>query len=96
MTLMTRLKTLHILNKPPEHSRYALCLSAIGPDDGLLLTENGVLAVSRPLKVAGERCFVLGPDLEARGLAGRIGGNQMVSFDAMVELAALAENVISW
>lgn len=93
---MTTLKTLHILNKPPEHRRYALCLEAIGPDDGLLLTENGVLAVSQALKVAGERCFVLAPDLDARGLSGRIGGNQRVSFDDMVELAASSANVISW
>lgn len=93
---MTPLKTLHILNKSPDHPRYALCLNAIGPDDGVLLTENGVLAVSQPLKVAGERCFVLAPDLEARGLAGQIGGNQIVSFDDMVELTALSERVVSW
>lgn len=94
--MMDTLKTLHILNKPPEHSRYELCLCAMGPGDGLLLTENGVLAVTQPLKVAGERCFVLGPDLEARGLAAQIGENQIVSFDDMVELTASAENVISW
>lgn len=93
---MTPLKTLHILNKPPEHRRYASCLNAIGPDDGLLLTENGVLAVSRPLKIAGARCFVLAPDLEARGLAGQIGDNQPVSFGDMVELAASSAKVISW
>lgn len=93
---MIPLKTLHILNKPPEHSRYALCLNAIGPDDGLLLIENGVLAVTQPLKVADERCFALRPDLEARGLAGQIRGNQAVSFDGMVELTASAEKVISW
>lgn len=93
---MIPLKTLHILNKPPEHSRYALCLNAIGPDDGLLLTENGVLAVTQALKVAGDRCFVLEADLQARGLTGEIGGNQIVSFDDMVDLTASAENVISW
>jgi tRNA 2-thiouridine synthesizing protein B len=93
---MTTLKTLHILNKPPEHRRYVLCLDAIGPDDGLLLTENGVLAVSQALKVAGARCFVLAPDLDARGLAGQIGGYQRVSFDDMVELAASSASVISW
>jgi len=93
---MTPLKTLHILNKPPEHPRHAVCLNAIGSEDGLLLTENGVLAVVKPLQVDGGRCFVLEPDLEARGLAGQIGDNQLVSFGDMVELAASAANVISW
>lgn len=93
---MTTFKTLHILNKPPDHSRYRLCLSAIGPEDGLLLTENGVLAVTQRLGISSERCFALAPDLEARGLLPHISKDQTVSFDGMVELTASAENVISW
>lgn len=89
-------KTLHILNKPPEHSRTRLCLAAMGPDDGLLLTENGVLAVTRPEQLNRDRWFVLGPDLDARGLTAPIGQAQVVSFDGMVALAAAAEKVISW
>ncbi|MCL7944573.1 sulfurtransferase complex subunit TusB [Marinobacter sp. ATCH36] len=93
---MTRFKTLHILNKPPEHARYRLCLSAIGPQDGLLLTENGVLAITQPLAINKERCFALAPDLEARGLLSHVSSDQIASFDDMVDLTALAENVISW
>jgi len=93
---MITLKTLHILNKPPEHSRYRLCLSAIGPDDGLLLTENGVLAVTQLLEINSEQYFALRPDLEARGLLSHISRDQTVSFDGMVDLTASAENVISW
>lgn len=93
---MTTFKTLHVLNKPPGHSRYRLCLSAIGPEDGLLLTENGVLAVTQRLGINSERCFALAPDLEARGLLPQINKDQTVSFDDMVELTASAENVISW
>jgi tRNA 2-thiouridine synthesizing protein B len=93
---MIQLKTLHILNKPPEHRRYALCLSAIGPDDGLLLTENGVLGMTQPGEIAGDRLFALGPDIDARGLAGQIDEDQIVSFDDMVEMTASADNVISW
>jgi tRNA 2-thiouridine synthesizing protein B len=94
------LKTLHILNKSPEHSRFQLCLSAVGPEDGLLFIENGVLAVAQPPEnlETPERaqCFALGPDLEARGLTINPGRVQSVSFEQMVELTATAENVISW
>lgn len=93
---MITFKTLHILNKPPDHRRYRLCLSAIGPEDGLLLTENGVLAVTQPSGIAVERCFALAPDLEARGLSSHISRDQTVSFDDMVDLTASAENVVSW
>jgi tRNA 2-thiouridine synthesizing protein B len=93
---MITFKTLHILNKPPDHRRFSLCLSAIGPEDGLLLIENGVLAVTQRLDINKERCFALAPDLEARGLSSQFSGNQTLSFDDMVELAAFAENVISW
>lgn len=93
---MITLKTLHILNKPPEHGRYRLCLSAIGPEDGLLLTENGVLAVTQLLGINREQCFALAPDLEARGLSSQISRDQTVSFDDMVDLTAFAEHVISW
>ncbi|MBL3556830.1 MULTISPECIES: sulfurtransferase complex subunit TusB [Marinobacter] len=93
---MISFKTLHILNKPPEHSRFSLCLAAIGPEDGLLLTENGVLAVTQRLAIHRERCFALAPDLEARGLSAHLSSDQTVSFDGMVGLAASAQNVISW
>lgn len=93
---MNTFRTLHILNKSPDHGRYHLCLSAIGPEDGLLLTENGVLAVTQPLGISSERCFALAPDLEARGLAPQTSRGQTVSYDDMVDMAASAENVISW
>ena len=93
---MTTFKTLHILNKAPDHSRYKLCLSAIGPEDALLLTENGVLAVSQLSGIDSERCFALAPDLEARGLSPKISRDQTVSFEDMVVLTASAETVISW
>lgn len=93
---MITFKTLHILNKSPDHGRYRLCLSAIGPEDGLLLTENGVLAVTQLLDIDSERRFALAPDLEARGLSPQNSSDQTVSFDQMVDLAASAESVISW
>ena len=97
---MISIKTLHILNKLPDHNRYRLCLAAIGPEDGLLFIENGVLAITQAapevLEIAAERRFVLGPDLEARGLSGQTDGPQTVSFSDMVKLTASADRVISW
>jgi tRNA 2-thiouridine synthesizing protein B len=97
---MMALKTLHILNKSPAHSRFQLCLSAVGPEDGLLLIENGVLAATQAPEdlhtPEQAQCFALGPDLEARGLTAYAGKAQSVSFEQMVELTATAENVISW
>jgi len=89
-------KTLHILNKPPEHSRYRLCLSAMGPEDLLLLIENGVLAVTQQPLVQRERFYALGPDLEARGLTEHTAQVQTISFTEMVELTLSAQKVISW
>ena len=97
---MTALRTLHILNKPPEHPRSRLCASAIEPEDGLLLIENGVLALAvneaEALDLNTDQCFALQPDLEARGLLSKAGSAQAVSFADMVGLVASADNVISW
>ncbi|WP_225314950.1 sulfurtransferase complex subunit TusB [Marinobacter confluentis] len=89
-------RTLHILNKPPEHYRHHLCLEAIGPEDGLVFIENGVLAVVQLPTSAPDRWYALAPDLEARGLIGQIGEDRVISFDDMVELTATAGKVISW
>lgn len=93
---MNTYKTLHILNKTPDHSRSRLCFSAFGPGDGLLLTEDGVLTVTQSLGIEIDRCFALAPDLEARGLSSQISSDQIVSFEDMVNLTASAENVICW
>jgi|AntRauTorcE11897_2_1112592.scaffolds.fasta_scaffold25544_4 tRNA 2-thiouridine synthesizing protein B len=93
---MITFKTLHILNKSPEHSRYRLCLAAVGSEDAVLLTENGVLATARPPEIDPKRWFALGPDLQARGLSSHLSKDQTLSYDDMVELTATAENVISW
>jgi tRNA 2-thiouridine synthesizing protein B len=93
---MSQISTLHILNKPPGHGRARLCLEAVGPDDTLLLTENGVLAASQPDGPGCERWLALGPDLEARAIAGLVDQARIVSFDDMVTLTASAGRVISW
>lgn len=93
---MTPIRTLHILNKLPEHSRHKLCLAAMGPSDALLLTENGVLTITHPPALASGHWFALEPDLAARGLRGQVSKDHLVSFDDMVELTASAETVVSW
>jgi tRNA 2-thiouridine synthesizing protein B len=93
---MTHLKTLHILNKPPEHGRFGLCLSGMGPDDGLLMIENGVLGVTHSSRLNNRQWYALRPDLDARGLLSQVSADRVMSFDDMVELVGSAENVISW
>ena len=43
---MATIHTLHIVNKPPDHPAFGACLSSITDQDGLLLTESGVLALA--------------------------------------------------
>lgn len=92
---MTPLRTLHILNKPPEHSRHRLCLSAVAPGDGLLLIENGVLAAAKVTEGTSCQWFALSPDLQARGVSVQT-GIEPISFEEMVELTASAGHVVSW
>lgn len=90
---MDSVKTLHILNKSPDHSRARLCQGAITPGDALLLTENGVLGATQPNPTA--QLYALVPDLEARGISAPP-HVQQISYQDMVKLTASAENVISW
>lgn len=94
---MTEIKTLHVLNKAPEHPRTAECLRALKPGDALLLIESAVLAlVSKNNPVAGTPIYALSPDVSARGLAQCAQEASLVDFPAMVKLTAQAQNVISW
>ncbi len=96
---------LHIVNKSPFSSQ-ALdsCVQAASGGD-LLLIEDGVYAASSGT-VADRfmrdimkrfRVFVLGPDLEARGLADRlIDGITPVDYAGFVDLVAGNKTCQSW
>ncbi|MDI9245463.1 sulfurtransferase complex subunit TusB [Marinobacter sp. CHS3-4] len=92
---MAPIHTLHILNKTPGHQRHEACLAALGPQDALVLIENGVLALAKGLDT-DVACYALMPDASARGIEDPASEVTMVSFDDMVALTSAAENVISW
>lgn len=92
---MARPQTLHILNKAPEHPRFAQCLKAAGSDDALLLTENAVLAASRSDLRYPCPIYLLEPDMRARSVTFD-NSDQVVDYAGMVALTVEATRVISW
>jgi len=93
---MSPIKTLHILNKSPEHPRAAQCLAALSGADTLLLIENGTLLLATADLPTICRVFALSPDVVGRGLQDAAGEATVVGFDDMVSLSLQAQRVISW
>ncbi|KAA0013514.1 sulfurtransferase complex subunit TusB [Billgrantia pellis] len=93
---------LHILNRSPGTSLvYRDTLSAMGPEDRLLLTEDGVLGALtsqvRHFQAVQGRLFALREDLVARGLIGRCDETvQVVDVDGFVTLTEEADKTVSW
>ena len=97
---------LHIVNKSPyERNALEACLRLAQPGSALLLIEDGVYAATRGsaaeagLKEAMARIkvYALKPDLEARGVVGRVmDGIQLVDYGGFVELACEQPNCQSW
>ena len=97
---------LHIVNKSPyERNALEACLRLAQPGSALLLIEDGVYAATRGSSVeaslkeamARVKVYALGPDLEARGVAGRVmEGIQLVDYGGFVELACEQPNCQSW
>lgn len=93
---MTEIQTLHILNKSPEHPRFARCLSMAGPKDAVLLIENGALGLGAASARASGKLMVLAPDMTARGVNDGAGSAEIIDYERMVELTTRAQQVISW
>lgn len=93
---------LHTLNRSPATSRvYQQALTAMGPEDRLLLVEDAVQGALPKLirYFAGleGRLFALREDLEARGLEGRCDPSvQIVDVDGFVLLTEEADKTVSW
>lgn len=97
---------LHIVNKSPfERNALEACLRLAQPGSTLLLIEDGVYAATRGsaaeprLKqaMAQLKVYALAPDLEARGVAGRVmEGIQLVDYGGFVRLACEQPNCQSW
>ncbi|MBB3330421.1 tRNA 2-thiouridine synthesizing protein B [Halomonas campaniensis] len=93
---------LHILNRSPATSLvYRQALTAIGPEDRLLLIEDGVQGAMPQLVRHFEglegRLFALREDLASRGLEGHCDpAVQVVDVDGFVLLTEEADRTVSW
>jgi tRNA 2-thiouridine synthesizing protein B len=95
---------LHIVNKSPaQTTALASCLRLAQPGAALLLTEDAVYAATTAgAQALGEarsslKVYVLRPDLEARGMAGRMAeGVTPVDYAGFVDLVAEHSNNQSW
>ncbi|NBC49999.1 MAG: sulfurtransferase complex subunit TusB [Gammaproteobacteria bacterium] len=101
------MSTLHTVNKSPfEKTSLAACLGHAGAGSAVLLLEDGVYAAlaqtSAEAQVKGAldsvKVYVLGPDLQARGLSEErvIPGISVVDYAGFVDLAAEHEKVQAW
>lgn len=93
---------LHIVSASP-YSSDALqrCAALFGADDGVLLIEDGVLALSHPglclAPFKGKRVYVLQPDAEARGMtAAHQASFTAVDYDGFVSLTTQFTKTVSW
>jgi len=96
---------LHIVNKSPTATNALDSALRLAGSGALLLIEDGVYAATRgnpaeaQIRAAGERLkvFVLGPDLEARGMADKLTeGVTPVDYAGFVDLVAEHPNCQSW
>jgi len=96
---------LHTVNKSPfESNSLDICLGYAKEGSTVLLIEDGVYAATTGTSAAGKiknasgvTFAVLGPDLQARGLEGKLAdGIKVVDYEGFVNLAAECDSVQSW
>ncbi len=101
---------LHTVNKSPfESNTFDTCLGYAKDGATVLLIEDGVYAATTGTSAAekiqqamqsgarGVTFAVLGPDLQARGLEGKLAdGIKVVDYEGFVNLAAECDSVQSW
>jgi len=98
---------LHTVNKSPfERNTLESCLRLAVKGSGILLLEDGVYAALRDTSASDRiggavedyRVFVLGPDIEARGLGAKalIDGVTVVDYSGFADLVAEHDAVHAW
>ncbi len=97
---------LHTVNKSPfERNSFDSCLSHAKDGSSVLLIEDGIYAVikgsqamSRIQDASGVSFYVLGPDLQARGISQDhvIDGVTVVDYGGFVDLVTRHDSVQSW
>ncbi|MDY7117568.1 sulfurtransferase complex subunit TusB [Halomonas sp. SSL-5] len=92
---------LHTLNRSPLSAVLDQALAGMGPDDRLLLIEDGVIGAlpaqqARFESVAG-RLYALHEDLESRGLLSLCApAVRVVDIEGFVALTEECERAVSW
>lgn len=97
---------LHIVNKSAsERGSLDSCLKLATKGSAVLLIEDGVYAATKGNVAAAKiqaaqadlKIYALGPDLAARGMAGRVlDGVNVVDYGGFVDLVAEHSNCQSW
>ena len=96
---------LHTVNRSPfESNTFDACLSLAKSGSTVLLIEDGVYAATTGNSVAdkiknaaGINFCVLGPDLQARGVEGKLAeGIKVVDYEGFVDLVAEHDAVQAW
>ncbi len=97
---------LHIVNKSPfERNTLDSCLRLATKGSAVLLTEDGVYAATAGSAVeaavkaamADVKIYALSPDLQARGVAGRVmDGVTVVDYGGFVDLVTEHSNCQPW
>jgi len=97
---------LHTVNKSPtERNTLDSCLAHVKKGSAILLIEDGVYAAMKGTAAAKQLeatmktipVYALQPDVEARGLTGRVlDGVKLVDYGVFVDLAAEHPSVQAW
>jgi len=98
---------LHLVNKSPtDRNSFDTCFRMASPGDSILLTEDGVYAALANAEFANKitsrldnfSFYVLGPDVDARGLGDTplIEGISAVDYEGFVDLVADNDVTQSW
>ena len=98
---------LHLVNKSPtDRNAFDTCFRMASPGDSILLIEDGVYAAMAEAEFANKitsrlenfSFYVLGPDVDARGLTDKplIEDISIVDYEGFVDLVADNEVTQSW
>jgi len=98
--------TLHTVNKSPFQNQTLIsCLQHTKSGDAVLMIEDGVYGAAAGTALtdavtglsAGVKLYVLGADMAARGISGKLAdGITMINYDGFVDLVADHDRTQNW
>lgn len=94
---------LHTLSHSPYHCDIDALLRCLGPEDALVLLQDGVIAALANSETASRLLnasiplYVLQNDADARGLAAQISNNfSLISYNQFVQLTVQYSQQLAW